>query len=351
MDKSRSLSLDILRIIAAFSVVVLHVCARYISASPVDSFDFAAANLYDSISRFGVPIFVMISGALFLSKQREVDIKRLWLHNILRILVVYLIWGFLYYLFQSVYLWNFNLWNAGLVRTVKGIVYGSDHLWFLPMIAGLYALVPMLRVWVSKASRQNVEYVIILFFFFNILLTTAEILLDSSLVTKIVGMAQIKELSGYLGYFILGYYLTTFEVYTRLRLAIYFSVPVDVVLNFLISQKFSLDKGMYDPGVYDCFGLFTFAEIVALFMAIYYVNRKRKVSDKLSRFIKNVSNDTLGVYLLHVMILDYLYYEGYFNYLNPPIALVLPVSLAVFIVSCLVAAGLRRIPFIGRYLA
>lgn len=351
MDRSRNVSLDILRIIAAFSVVVLHVCARYISLNPVNSYDFAAANFYDSINRFGVPVFVMISGALFLSKARDVDTKRLWLHNIIRILAVYLVWGFFYYFFQSAYLWNFNLWNAGIVRTIKGIVYGSDHLWFLPMIAGLYALIPMLRVWTSKASRQNVEYVIILFFFFNILLGSLDLLLDSSLVTRIVGMAQIKELSGYLGYFILGYYLTNFEVYKRIRFAIYASVPVDIVLNFLISEKFSLEKGAYHPGIYDSFGIFTFAEVTALFMAVIYINNGKKIPDKFAGFIKNVSADTFGVYLMHVMILDYVFYEGYFSYLYPSIAFVLPVSLVLFIVSCLISAGLRRIPVIGRYLA
>ena len=60
--KSRNISFDLLRIISAFSVVMLHVSAEYIHSNPVGSLDFQLANFMNSISRFGVPIFVMISG-------------------------------------------------------------------------------------------------------------------------------------------------------------------------------------------------------------------------------------------------------------------------------------------------
>lgn len=351
MDKSRNISFDLLRIIAAFSVVVLHVCSKYIDLCPVGTMDFNAANFYNSINRFGVPIFVMISGAIFLNPQKQVDTKRLWLHNIFRIFIVYLVWGFLYYLYQCIHDWNFNLWTAGIVRTVKGIVYGSDHLWFLPMIIGLYMLVPILRSWLGKATKQNVEYFLVLFFVFQIAKTTVEILLGSSLVTRITELFKIVELTGYLGYFVLGYYLTNYEVSKKIRYAVYLSVPADIALNYLVSWKFSNIIGYYHPGVYDCFGIFTFAEVIAIFMVIINVVSEKKIPTGLSKFIKNVSSDTFGIYLGHVMILNFAYSEGWFSKALPSALYVLPVSLAVFTAMCLVSAGLRRLPFVGRYLA
>ena len=44
MDKSRKISFAILRILAAFSEVTLHVSSRYIMGNPVDSSDFYFAN-------------------------------------------------------------------------------------------------------------------------------------------------------------------------------------------------------------------------------------------------------------------------------------------------------------------
>ena len=51
---------------------------------------------YDALFRFGVPVFVMLSGAVFLPKERELNIKRLYTHNILRVAVSYVFWSALY---------------------------------------------------------------------------------------------------------------------------------------------------------------------------------------------------------------------------------------------------------------
>ena len=42
--KERNISFDILRIISAFSVVLIHVTAEYIASSEINSLDFKIAN-------------------------------------------------------------------------------------------------------------------------------------------------------------------------------------------------------------------------------------------------------------------------------------------------------------------
>ena len=82
--------IDILRIIACFSVIMLHASAQAWYSLPVDSFGFKVANSYDALFRFGVPVFVMISGALFLAPEKEPDVKKLYRHNILRLAILYI---------------------------------------------------------------------------------------------------------------------------------------------------------------------------------------------------------------------------------------------------------------------
>lgn len=351
MDKSRNTSLDVLRIIAAFCVVMMNVCSRYILVSPVDSFDFNAANAYDSLCRFAVPLFVMISGALFLDKDRVVETRRLWYYNILRLIVIYVVWGFIYYVYQSILYWDYPFWSQGVIRTIKGITYGAPHLTFLGMIAGLYALVPVLRSWLCKATKQNVEYFLILFFVFKVTVSTIDLLLGSSLVSAIAEIVQISELSGYLGYFVLGYYLNTYEIDGRIRHSCYILVPLCIVLNYLLSWHFSKELGAYNPGIYDSFGVFTFIEAVAMFMLI--CRKVKKASGKGASFIINVSRDTLGIYLVNTLVLDFVFFcfQDLFRILTPSAIFVLPVSLGLFIVSLIMAALIRRIPVIGRYLA
>lgn len=351
MDKTRKISLDVLRIIAALSVVSLHVCARYSMIYPVASDGFRISNFINSLSRFGVPVFVMISGALFLNSEQELDTKHLWLHNILRIFIVYIVWGFAYYVFQSVYLWRFPFWKQGFVRTVTGIAYGSDHLWFLGMIIGLYALVPVLRVWLSKANRQNIEYFLIIFFIFQIVRTTVEQLMRSSLVSRISGMAKISEITGYLGYFVMGYFLYEYEVPKRLRYCIYGSLPVCIAVNYIVSWKFSIDENTYNPGIYDSFGLFTFIEAVALFLFVTRLLKNARPGRFVVGLLKGLAADTFGVYLIHVMILDYMLNEGWFDYAFPVALWQVIITFGVFFAASLVSAVIRRIPFIGRFLA
>jgi len=262
MDKkgilTRNVSFDLLRIISALSVVVLHVSAQYIMISGVDSLFFRLSNFLNSISRFGVPIFVMLSGALFLSEEKEISIAKIWTKYILRTFILFWVWSFAYYVFQSLYMWKFDFWNHGIARTVLGCVYASDHFWFLFMIMGLYALVPILRTWVHNTDKKGLDYLIILFFCCQILRTTATILIDKTLVQEILNMFKIIELSNYLGYFIIGYYLVKYGIPRKCKTILYALVPVGIIANYFISDWMSIKQGAYTAGIYDSFGLFTF---------------------------------------------------------------------------------------------
>ena len=76
-DKQRVIYLDYLRIAATFCVVVLHISGQNWYTTSVNSFEWNVLNFYDSIVRWVVPIFVMISGALFLDNEKELSVNKL----------------------------------------------------------------------------------------------------------------------------------------------------------------------------------------------------------------------------------------------------------------------------------
>lgn len=343
-------SFDILRIIAAFSVVVLHVSGQFIMAYPVGSTQFCISNFINSVSRFGVPIFVMISGAIFLSEEKTVTIPRIWSKNILRLLIVFLIWSFGYYVFQSLYLWHYDFWNQGLLRTFTGCIYASEHFWFLFMIMGLYALVPILRTWVHHATTRELYYFTTLFVVFQILRSTCTILLDKSLIYKLSDMMTIVELSGYLGYFVLGYLLTKRPVSTKFKLAIYCLVPVGIIANYSVSHYLSNRSGAYTPGIYDCFGIFTFIHIMALFLFVTDLVPNGISNKRVSSCLNRLALDTLGIYMMHVALLEYFVEENILFGQLHPLPGILLLSFICFFISGIVSAILRRIPFLGHYI-
>ncbi|MBQ7359732.1 MAG: acyltransferase family protein [Lachnospiraceae bacterium] len=348
--RERNLGFDILRILSAFSVVMLHVSAAFIGRFEVGSVDFRLANFMNSISRYGVPIFVMISGAIFLSEEREITVKKLWTKNIFRMLIVFGVWSFAYYVYQSLYYWNFDFWRQGIVRTITGCVYASDHFWFIFMIIGLYALVPFIRSFVHHASKKELDYFVILFMVFQIGRTTLTTLVDKSLVGKLSDMFTIVELSWYLGYFVLGYILVKYGVSAKVKYFLYGSVPLGIVANYFISDYMSTKQGVYSPGIYDSFGVFTFLHAVALFVFVTDLFGKKQMGAGVSKLCSNLALDTLGIYVMHVGLLDFFRSKEFLFGSVGTIPGILLLTLICFVVCAVIAALLRRIPLLGKYI-
>ena len=76
LSKQRVIYFDLLRIAAAFFVVVLHTATSQFGSVAYGSTEWEIFNLYDGMVRWTVPMFVMLSGALFLAKPIPVD--KLW---------------------------------------------------------------------------------------------------------------------------------------------------------------------------------------------------------------------------------------------------------------------------------
>ena len=93
-EQNRTYYLDCLRVLATFSVMILHISAQNWYSTDVISFEWNVFNFYDSIVRWTVPVFVMISGALFL--DREHTVQQLYGKYIFRIVTAFIFWSVAY---------------------------------------------------------------------------------------------------------------------------------------------------------------------------------------------------------------------------------------------------------------
>jgi hypothetical protein len=141
------------RAIAIVAVVAIHslgtvVEQNFSGMGP----DWWLANAVDSASRWSVPVFIMISGALALdpnrgSKPRKFLSKRIW-----RIGIPLVFWTVVYVLFRRYYLQpDDESWNPGVA-----ILTGSPfvQLYFLYVLAGLTLLTPFFRLLSVHGSRR-----------------------------------------------------------------------------------------------------------------------------------------------------------------------------------------------------
>ena len=70
--KSRIVWIDLIKVIATFSVIILHSSSGVVNQFlSIDRAIWNIANIYDSMTRMSVPLFFMLSGALLLNQRDE----------------------------------------------------------------------------------------------------------------------------------------------------------------------------------------------------------------------------------------------------------------------------------------
>lgn len=346
VGQERQLNMDLLRILACFSVVMLHSSAQFWYDLPLLSGNWLIANSYDAAFRFGVPIFVMLSGRFFLSREGEVNIKTLYRKNILRLFVLYCVWHIVYGL------WSCRHWmSAGgltLKDYVQEILFRGYHLWYLLMQIGLYMLLPVLKGWVTNCNKKDLEYFLILFLMCQIGLSTIKILPLSGGVLYVMGQFNVEAVCSYAGYFIFGYYLYQYPPHKKARSWIYAGGVTGLFLAMLVSVLESKLKGRGMGTAFDSYSVFTFLVVVALYVC--FQNLRLSPNWVGEWLLRELSANTLGIYLMHVFMIEILNEFGIHS-MTVNIIFGIPLLAIVSFVACGLAAALfRRIPVVGKYI-
>ena len=87
--------LDAVRWLATIAVITIHVVAPYLyQYGQISIVNWNIYNVIDSLSRFAVPFFVMLSGALLLN--RTISLVDFLKKRFLRILIPFLFWSLIY---------------------------------------------------------------------------------------------------------------------------------------------------------------------------------------------------------------------------------------------------------------
>lgn len=110
-----------------------------------------AGAVFDAIAA-GVPLFTMVSGALLLNPKSESTLAAFLHRRLGRILPPYLVWCVVYTVWKTR---NDKLsftWDAFAYEVVFGGAY--YHLWFIPMLLGLYVLTPLVRTAIARGPSS-----------------------------------------------------------------------------------------------------------------------------------------------------------------------------------------------------
>lgn len=137
---NRIFYLDLLKGVSIFFVVLLHTAALGLSMSEIGSVTWEICNVTDSLCRFVVPVFVMISGALLLNENRPFHLIK----SVRRLFVPLVLWSMLYSFVVVAYRNHSVSWES--VTDFLCLTFLTPtHNWFLFMLIGVYLTVPLLR--------------------------------------------------------------------------------------------------------------------------------------------------------------------------------------------------------------
>ncbi len=350
-QKERFVYFDYLRILCAVGVVCGHVCTLNWISLPVDSSYWMIINAFNSMCHCVIPVFFMISGALFLDKNKQISIKKLYKNNILRLLVAYVVWTLIYAAINKV---------DSITALATKLSTGHYHMWFIPAIIGCYMTVPILRK--ITESKTITKYFLILGVLINsgynhlvkvvmVESQNGKIAFLGETIKTFIGGTRLYLVLGYSFSFVLGYYLHTKEFNKKERIIVYVLGVVGGLITLIGSTWVSISTQTHSQMFFDRLSINVLLMAVAVFVFAKYNFSKIKFGAKGQKFVQGLSKATFGSYLIHAAILDFintkLNIDG--TFINPIIGVPL-LTIGVFAVSIGVSWVLNKIPIVNKYL-
>ena len=293
--------IDFLRVSAIIAVILQHAATAFIELEslPADDYEIVLSN--QSISRLNILPFIFISG--FLLIPRQITPRLIWVKYIKRIAITFLCWSFLYSVYNLLinYLHNDGFSLAFLAKYfISDLVSGGTRrMWYLVMLMGLYALIP---VFSKIYGKEDGNYSMYLY------LTGLVLLVSIVLPTILIG--PIETIFG-LDYLRIQHLYPSYMVFycllggggriflhripslsKSIRLLIY----IMALAAALIIIMMTLRTNELPEQSNVCYVIMVLALI--LYSLTGYINW----SDKLKHIIKDCAECTFGIYLVHTFV-------------------------------------------------
>ena len=310
IKRSRSIHYDLLRIIACLLVIFTH------SPIPHDGWNGAFLS---GLSYFCAPcigIFIMISGALLLNKQyaEGFDTKTFLQKRASRVVWPTVIWSII----------GFTLSYLGIKNSENAI------LWFMFTIVGLYLLTPILYRWISSAKKQEVEFYLLFW-----VISLCYPYLKSIIHLNESDTSWIYYFHGFVGYFILGYYLSKYEIHRSLFVILLILFSFFSIVLPLLSYGLNLNVYFYS--------WFWYLSASVAFQCIIWWMFIKKISVyfyKGRSIIEFLSKHSFGIYLVHILVLRNILWklswiQSLSGILQVTVCLILTFTISLFISWCI----------------
>ena len=321
--RTRDTNTDVMRLIASFFVVMIHVSAT----------GGAVGSAWNSISRFSVPMFVLISGYYLLDKNLGISAV---LKKVASLFAVMVAWSAVYYCHGLMV----HTQEFSLLGCVKYLLTEPVHLWYFYALMALYLFTPLLNLVYHHASKEVYRYILVLTFLSGTCLTMLLRVDSLSFLAVIVEKMKFPYALGFFFLYLLGGYIRKYTI-TRKK-AVYCIGLAASLLSAVAAAVFAGHAFVNDV----LFSFFYPGNVLAAFAFFLFCNsHSLPKSDKLATVLRTCAGATLGVYVLHPLIMTLF---APYDFLAGS-ALLIPIrALVMYTISLGCSSLLKRIPVLKR---
>lgn len=326
--------IDYLRVFACLSVVFLHIVVNWTEKSGLTVAEYPLRLKIDAaicgVLRVAVPIFVMISGALLLDKNKEISWQKIKKY-ITKMLVVLLVFG-LGFCFIENFANHVPLWQSPFVA-IKNLLEENTwgHMWYIYMLIGLYIITPLVKPFTDKASKKDFQIMLGLLSVPVIIVPSINWLLGTNVTTLGIKSAQ------YIFYFLLGQYSLRYSLRPKTAaLLLVISTIVLMILELTTEHHSTGNKNNSIPIAVIAYSIFSLFYNALL---------------KSNKIINLISKNSFSIYIIHMLWLHAL--EIIINIQLKQTTPVIGEILMLLLITSLSLTNaiiLRKIPILGRYL-
>jgi surface polysaccharide O-acyltransferase-like enzyme len=290
---------------------------------------------------------VMLTGALLLAPRKNEELGTFFRKRFSRIGLPFMFWAVAYF-FWDIYVEGQQL-TQGFI--VQGILTGPYfQFWYLYMLMGLYLLTPLLRLMIPHMTNKLYKYFLTLWFIGVSLQPLIQLL------TPYEFNPNLFALPGYVGYFFLGPYLVNIKMKrSTLAALLALGIALTAIGTFQMSRTVGGGTSFYFQ---EYLSPTMILSSISFFLLLntFRTSCERPLDRSWRRKIMRIiSQNTLGIYLFHMMVI-YALQNGFFgfalngNTLNSIVGVPLMVGLVLAI--CLaVLVPLKKVPILKRFIS
>ena len=340
--KEHEIWMDILKIVSAMMIVLIH-SSGSIYGNCFGEEKWMAALVINAIPRFAVPCFFMISGIVLLPKKYDREQVK---NKIIRVMIPLVCFSVLAILLRKI------LWGEGeVIRDILLLPFrrADGGMWYAYQLIWIYLSLPILTKLYQSFSYREREY----FIGVTLLLPSVMnyiILLFSLPVDLVFTSTNLYIMVQYWGLLVLGRYL--YDRYAEKKMIGRSAFMMIIGVLWIIGSAYYISERKGSP-MYNMFEELSLPVIFyssGVLLFVYSLKEQFcKISEGNKRIIQEVASVSLGVYLMHSMVIWILRsftVGGITLSIDGGIIQVLVCAVCYYLISLGIACLMKRVPVI-----